>query len=70
MIKKRIIKTILFFLGAILILSYAGKVVSNKAADSRTYEIYGSFYKEEKNSLDAVYIGSSDAYAFWLAPWA
>ncbi len=33
--------------------------------DYRNYQWVGEFYKAEKNSLDAVYVGSSAVYAFW-----
>lgn len=33
--------------------------------DYRNYQWVGAFYENEKNSLDAVYLGSSTVYAFW-----
>ena len=35
--------------------------------DYRNYQTIGGFYHESENSLDAVYLGSSNCYAFWNA---
>ena len=35
--------------------------------DYRSYHILGGFYAQEAGSLDAVYLGSSNCYAFWNA---
>ena len=36
--------------------------------DYRSYQLVAGFYKETEGSLDAVYLGSSNCYAFWNAP--
>ena len=36
--------------------------------DYRSYQSVAGFYQEAENSLDAVYLGSSNCYAFWNAP--
>ncbi|MBQ6372963.1 MAG: hypothetical protein IJJ45_00575 [Clostridia bacterium] len=36
--------------------------------DYRNYQTIGGFYHESENSLDAVYLGSSNCYTFWNAP--
>ncbi len=36
--------------------------------DYRSYQSIGGFYREAENSLSAVYLGSSNCYAFWNAP--
>ena len=35
--------------------------------DYRSYHTIGGFYKEKPNQLDAIYLGSSNCYAFWNA---
>lgn len=72
MIKKRltVIKITSFILIGIVLLYSVNIVIARSAADARTYQWFGGFYEEEKGSLDAVYIGSSGTYAYWLAPLA
>lgn len=41
-----------------------------KMSDYRVYQIMEGFYEEPEDSLDAVYIGSSNVYAYWQAPLA
>lgn len=48
------------------ILNIVSAVMVDRAADTRIYQWFEGFYKEEKNSLDAVYIGASNTYSFWL----
>ena len=36
--------------------------------DYRSYQSIAGFYEEPADSLDAVYLGSSNCYAFWNAP--
>lgn len=62
--KNYIIKTVLFALIFILLFSYVSQVVTYPS-DYRNYQWIGGFYEEEEESLDAVYIGSSNCYAFW-----
>ena len=38
--------------------------------DYRSFQSVVGFYEEPENSLDAVYLGSSNCYAFWNAPLA
>jgi len=62
--KSYIIKAVLFTLIFILLFAYISKVVTYPS-DYRNYQWIGGFYEEEEESLDAVYIGSSNCYAFW-----
>lgn len=64
--KKNAMRAVIFIMLGILMLSVLNKVVTN-AGDYRIYQFYNSFYTEEENSLDAVYIGSSITYTFWSA---
>lgn len=64
-------KNLKFFLSAIgLVLAFA-LILDNLSAllvhpeDNRSHSMIGCFYQEEKNSLDAVFIGSSTTYADW-----
>ena len=66
-LKGRVFRVILFFVLGIIMLSIMNGIVTN-AGEYRLRQYYGSFYSEEAGSLDAVYIGSSATYAYWLAP--
>ncbi len=61
--ERKAIRIILFFLILILIILALQIPFRNK--DSIAPEMVYGFYAEEKNSLDAVYIGSNTTYAFW-----
>ncbi len=61
---RKFIKAAAFVLAFILLFSaVSGVLVSPN--DYRNYQWVGAFYETEKNSLDAVYMGSSAVYAFW-----
>ncbi len=62
--RKKIVKITAFMLILILLLLGVSKVMTCPG-DYRNYQWIAGFYKEPKNSLDAVYIGSSTCYAFW-----
>lgn len=68
--KKEYLKVIVFILLGIGLLSMVSTVMVRKAADTRIYQWYRGFYEEEKNTVDAVFIGSSATYSAWLAPLA
>lgn len=61
------LKTGLLLVIFIILLMIVCKVVV-RLADERNYSLIAGFYEERKNSLDAIYLGSSSAYAFWVAP--
>lgn len=44
--------------------------VMTAPGDVRNYQWIAGFYEEPADSLDVVYIGSSNVYAFWTAPLA
>lgn len=69
MLKKSVIRGAIFIMLGVILLSAFNKVVTN-AGDWRIYHYYKSFYAEEKDILDAVYLGPSTTYATWLAPLA
>ena len=54
----------------LVIFSYVSKVVT-VPEDYRNYQWVAGFYEEPEDTLDAVYIGSSNCYAFWnsLTAW-
>ena len=58
---KRIVAFILIF---ILLLSGFAWVFSFHP-DHRIYQMIGGFYRQPENTVDVVYIGSSNCYAFW-----
>ena len=61
---KKLLKVVAFVLVFVLLLN----VVSTALVapnDYRCYQWVGQFYENEKDSLDAVYLGSSAAYAYW-----
>lgn len=67
---KKLAKGIIFVMIFLLLFSGFSKILNN-SGDTRNYQRLVGFYEEPKNSLDAVYIGSSTCYAYWnsLAAW-
>lgn len=61
---KKIIKAAAFVLAFAVLLGAVSNVLVCPN-DKRIYQWVPQFYENEKNSLDAVYIGSSTVYAFW-----
>lgn len=68
--KIYVIKAVAFVAIFAVLLGAVSKVMTYPA-DYRNYQWVAGFYEEEENSLDAVYIGSSNCYAFWspLTAW-
>lgn len=68
---KRYRQRIIIFVGIFLILFAAMLWLFSNHPDHRTYQMIGGFYEEPENSLDGVYVGSSNCYAFWnpLVAW-
>ncbi len=68
--RKKILKAVVFALIFALLLLGFTKLLTY-SGDYNNYQRIGGFYKEEKNTLDAVYVGSSNVYAFWnpLSAW-
>ncbi len=60
-----LLKVVIFSLLFIILFQYVTKVMSMNTIDTRQYTLMTGIYEEEKDSLDAVYIGSSNCYAFW-----
>lgn len=65
LLQNTAVRTSAFILVGIGILSILSSVMVTKAADRYIYERYDGFYAEEKNSLDAVYLGTSTTYTSW-----
>lgn len=68
---KRYCFRIILFIGIFLILFIVMSWLFSNHPDYRTYQMIGGFYEEPENSLDGVYIGSSNCYTFWnpLVAW-
>ena len=64
--KKSILK-IIAFIGIFIILFTAMTAVFSNHPDFRIAQSIGAFYDEPAGSLQGVYIGSSNCYAFWNA---
>lgn len=62
--------TIVGFMAICGLLLMSFTKVMTFSEDYRNYQLISGFYEESKDSLDAVYIGGSNVYAFWIAPWA
>lgn len=62
--KKNVLKAAAFLLLFVLCFQPVSRLFS-QPADRRNYQWIAGFYEEPENSLDAVYIGSSNCYAFW-----
>lgn len=61
---KYAIRIVAFILIFGLIFGAISKIVT-VPSDYRNYQWVAGFYEEEKDSLDAVYVGSSNCYSFW-----
>lgn len=68
--KKYIIKAVAFIVIFAVLFGGLSKIMTYPA-DYRNYQWVAGFYEEPDESLDAVYIGSSNCYAFWnpLTAW-
>ena len=65
--KKTIVLRVAAFWALFALLLYPVTRVFSHYPDYRSYHTIGGFYEEEADSLDAVYLGSSNCYAFWNA---
>lgn len=64
---KRILKVVVFVVIFAVLLNVVTSATSINLSDSSNdYVGMTGIYQEPENSLDAVYIGSSSCYAFWL----
>lgn len=61
---KHLVRVVVFALLFVLIFNYVSGVMSS-TKDYRNYQWVAGFYEEPANSLDGVYIGSSNCYTFW-----
>ena len=61
---KNAAKAVLFVLIFAVLFLYANRLVTISSSDEE-YQWMTGIYEEEPGSLDAVYFGSSKAYAFW-----
>lgn len=64
---KRIIGSVVFFAVLLGILLYAGRLV---VPQERFYNLWEQYYQEPEDSIDAVLIGSSALYRYWIPPQA
>lgn len=62
--KTAFLKSIVFLLLFALCFRPVNRVLS-QPLDRRSYQWVAGFYEEPRETLDAVYIGSSNVYAFW-----
>lgn len=65
--KNRVVKTVLFTVLLFLCVFRLQRVL-NVSQDHPGYYNVHDFYEERPNTLDAVYIGSSNTYTFWQGP--
>ncbi len=61
---KCVFKSVTFMLIFIVLLSLVSRIMTVNSSNME-YQLMTGIYGEEENSLDAVYLGSSDTYAFW-----
>lgn len=64
MMKKNLLKAAAFILLFVMCFIPVSRIFS-QPEDKRNYQWIAGFYEEPEDSLDAVYIGSSNCYAFW-----
>ncbi len=65
--KAIVLKTALFLIVFGIAFATVYKIIVSHD-DYRNYQWIAGFYNEKEDSLDAVYIGGSNVYAFWEAP--
>lgn len=67
---KKLIKGIAFCLLFVILFAGASRILTSPG-DYRNYQWIAGFYEEPDDSLDAVYVSSSTAYAYWnsLVAW-
>lgn len=65
--KKKIIKGVAFLL-VFATCFFTVQAIFSGDGDDRDYRRIKSFFEQEENSLDAVFLGSSATYTFWQAP--
>ncbi len=69
---SKYIRVCVFVVLFILLLNSSSKLVATKGEFNEhaqyEYETVYEFYKEIPNTLDAVYLGASHVYMYWLAP--
>ena len=70
MMKNKYIRVILFLLIFSVIFSFVSKTLT-APSDYDNFQRIRGFYEEEEDTLDAIYIGSSNCFAFWnaMAAW-
>ncbi len=61
--KKTVFKAIIFTLIFCILISFVSYAIN--LVDKQGYKIIREFYEQRENSLDAVYIGSSNCFTFW-----
>ncbi len=66
---KKALRAIVFFALLAALMIPLSKVMTS-TEDYRNYQWVHGFFEEREDSLDAVYLGSSATYAFWMAPLA
>lgn len=64
------LKPFAFVLLGLVMFCVLNAVMVNKAASGTAFQNYRGFYNEKRDTLDAVYIGSSCTYSAWLGPLA
>lgn len=71
-IRNYALRSCIFILVGIVGLNKANNIIVNRQNFEflSANQIYGNFYEEKRNSLDAVYIGSSAVFTSWFAPLA
>ena len=67
--KRRVVKAAAAVVIFALLFLWAQSILAGNK-DVRDSKRITGFYKEDEGSLDAVFIGSSATYAFWIAPYA
>ena len=66
--KPSAVRRTVAFWAVFLVLFFLMTQAFSTFPDYRSYQSIGGFYLEEEGSLDAIYLGSSNCYAFWSAP--
>lgn len=67
--RKTVIRIVIFFVIAVLLLCYFNLSLTISGSDSNK-KIFNAFYSEEQDTIDAVYLGTSASNRYFIGPLA
>ncbi len=65
---SKVIRTVIFLVVLAALVYLVSGLMSHGSTNISNLQRFKGFYEEREDSLDAVYIGASNVYTFWVAP--